>query len=77
MVFKYFSPLHYGTQSHYIEVLQGAIFYGTEYEIFANFGVVGHTEKNGSIMRNFLGRFFPDLKRYIVASALKSCMKCS
>ena len=32
-------------QSHYIEVAQGNIFYGTENEIWAGFGLVGNTEK--------------------------------
>ena len=57
MVFKYFSPLHYGTQSHYIEVAQGAIFFGTEYKILADFGLVGHTEKKlEPIMSKFPAR---------------------
>ena len=33
-------------QSHYIEVAQGNIFYGTENEIWADFEPVGSTEKN-------------------------------
>ena len=32
-------------QSHYIEVAQGAIFMEAEYEIWADFGLVGNTEK--------------------------------
>ena len=29
----------------YVEVVQGVICYGTEYEIWADFGPVGNTEK--------------------------------
>ena len=38
----------------------GSHFYGTEYEIWADFGPVGNTEKKvgGPIMSNFWGRFF-------------------
>ena len=32
-------------QSHHIEVAQGDIFYGTEYDIRADLGPVGNTEK--------------------------------
>ena len=38
--------LNYLYQSHYIENAQGAIFYKTEYEILADFGPAGNTEKN-------------------------------
>ena len=48
-----------GRQSHFIEVTKEFIFYGTYYEIWACFGPVGNTEKNGGlIMSNFLGQFF-------------------
>ena len=30
-------------------------FYGTEIEIWAGLGLVGSTEKNGTVMSNFLG----------------------
>ena len=33
-------------------------FYGTEIEIWAVFGPVGSTEKNGPIISNFWGRSF-------------------
>ena len=33
-------------------------FYGTGIEIWAGFGLVGITEKNGKIMSNFGGQFF-------------------
>ena len=37
----------------------GSYFYGTEYEIWADFGPVGSTEKKlGPIMSNFWGQFF-------------------
>ena len=36
----------------------GSHFYGTEYEIWADFGPIGNTEKNGSIMSNFKVVFF-------------------
>jgi hypothetical protein len=45
-------------QSHYIEVEQGTIFYGTEYEIWADFGLVGNTEKK---------RFWADYEKLLRA----------
>ena len=37
----------------------GSYFYGTEYDIWADFGPVGSTEKKvGLIMSNFLGQVF-------------------
>ena len=37
----------------------GSHFYGTEYEILADFGPVGYTEKKfGLIMKDFWGRVF-------------------
>ena len=42
-------------QSHYIRSRVGNHFYGTEYEICADFGLVGNTKKNiVPIMCNFL-----------------------
>ena len=61
-------------------------FCGTGIEIWAEFGLVGSTEKKGSgpIMNNFRGWFFSCFQeqknvkiffKNIVASALKSCVK--
>ena len=45
--------------SHYIRSRVGNHFYGTEYEIWADFGLVGNTKKNlGPIMCNFWEQFF-------------------
>ena len=41
-----------------IEKSRGGSFYGTGIEIWAGFGPVGITEKNGPIMSNFWGQFF-------------------
>ena len=38
---------NHSDQSHFIEVATGSPFYGTEYEIWQDFGQVGNTEKNG------------------------------
>ena len=65
----------YDTQSHYIEVAQG-----TEYEILADFGLVGHIEKKlGPFMSNKKGGFFVFswgnnliILENILASSLKS-----
>ena len=77
-------------QSHYIEVVQGAIFMEAEYEIWADFGLVGNTEKIiwGRLWATFEGSFscFHGQKQkmlnllkllgnpIIVVSALKSCI---
>ena len=46
MPFRLFAYLQIQkNQSHYIEVMQGATFCGKEYEIWADFGPVGNTEK--------------------------------
>ena len=45
------------TKSFYI-IRTGSHFYGTEYEIWADFGPVENNEKKLSIMSNFLGRLF-------------------
>ena len=50
------------SQSHYIEVVHcaGRHFYGTEYEIWADFGPVGNTEKKDGLAdyEQLLRRFF-------------------
>ena len=48
-------------------------FNGTEIKICAGFGTVGNNEKLGQIWTTFEGIY----KKYIVASALKSCIKRS
>ena len=37
-----------------------SLFYGTDYEVWANFGLVGNPEKKGVIMSNFSRRYFRD-----------------
>ena len=54
MLFRLFAYLQIQkNQSHYIEVMQGATFFGKEYEIWADFGPVGNTEKQ------ILGQMLP------------------
>ena len=73
------------SQSKY-PVLQYGAFGGTGFLFLGRFGSRANTEKKGSglIMSNFLARFFQLFKAknlffqkkiYIVASALKSCIK--
>ena len=51
---KGFFLIEIADQSHYIEVTPGAILYGTEYEIWADFGLVDNIDKKfGLNMSNF------------------------
>ena len=72
-------------QSHYIEVTQGDIFYGTEKVIWAGFRLIGSTEKRsfGRLRATFKDVFFMfwGAKFYFlfyfengVASTLKNCI---
>ena len=57
----------------------GSHLYGTEYEIWADFGPVGNIEKKGRLLATFEDSFFKFSLAiffyiYSVASALKSCI---
>ena len=52
------------------------IFYGTEIEIWAGFGLVGSTEKSGTLLRTVFLCFHREKKYFfsMKVSALKSCI---